>query len=126
MSGLQTLHKILPEVRLLAEHRGDQWLKLFDLMVEPWARHALGKPLTKLRYDAHLSQMQTVSWPEVHGTVGDESRCRPVRHAGTVNTGNLELKQIQQELKEIKDLINENKSSTEQKLNWNLPHNPQL
>ena len=62
-----TLQKILPEVRLLAEHQGQETLNVFDALVIPWARVALGGELTRLRYDVDLSEMQILSLPHVHG-----------------------------------------------------------
>ena len=56
-----TLIKILPEIRLLAQHRGGQeWVAVFDGLVAPWAAQALGEELQVLPYDPHLSRLQAV------------------------------------------------------------------
>ena len=68
-----TLQKILPELRLLAEHRGQEFVEVFDAIVVPWARTALGAELSTLRYDKNLSNMQIVSLPEVHKKDGPET-----------------------------------------------------
>ena len=57
-----TLSKILPELRLLAVHKGKQYEKAFDKMVVPWARHALGCVPHQLQYDADLSMLQILTW----------------------------------------------------------------
>ena len=60
-----TLSKILPELRLLAAHKGKQYEKAFDQLIVPWARHALGQVPHLLQYDADLSMMQIFSWKTV-------------------------------------------------------------
>ena len=57
-----TLSKILPELRLLAVHKGKQYEKAFDKMVVPWAHHALGCVPHQLQYDADLSMLQILTW----------------------------------------------------------------
>ena len=59
--------KHFPEMRLLAQHRGQEILNVFDALVKPWVANAMGCGLTELRYDGDLSQMHIVSLPEVHG-----------------------------------------------------------
>ena len=56
-----TLTKILPELRLLAQHKGGQaWVEIYDTLVAPWAEQALGEQLPVLTYDTNLSRLQTV------------------------------------------------------------------
>lgn len=62
-----TLQQIIPELRLLAEHRGQETLNVFDALVKPWVANAMGCTLTELKYDCNLSQMHIVSLPAVHG-----------------------------------------------------------
>ena len=57
-----TLSKILPELRLLAAHKGKQYEIVVDRMVVPWVCHALGCVPHQLQYDADLSMMQIFSW----------------------------------------------------------------
>ena len=107
---VHTLQKILPEVRLLAEHRGQDYLNVFDSLVAPWAAQALGGELSRLRYDEHLSQMHIVSLPEVHGRKEKRgmtvNRCSPEQHvvSETAATGkpSAVLERIERDIAEIK------------------------
>ena len=106
-----TLQNILPELRLLAEHRGQEFVDIFDAIVVPWARTALGAELSKLRYDENLSNMHIVSLPEVHKKVGLETWCRSVQHVGrgpAATDGVPEiLEKIKKDLEDIKaNMIN--------------------
>ena len=61
-----TLTTILPDVRLLAQHRGGaDWVKVFDTLVAPWAAQALGEDLPVLAYDPHLSRLQALQLGEL-------------------------------------------------------------
>ena len=97
-----TLQKILPELRLLAQHRGPEFLHVFDAIVVPWARTALGK-----RYDENLSMMHIVSLPEVHRRNKTSSLYCPVQSVGveSAESGGVPdktLVEIQKSLEEIK------------------------
>ena len=80
----------------------------------PWARQALGGDLPKLRYDVALSQLQTVSLPEVHGGLCETKFCS-VQHVGTGPPGDtgkssLALEEIQRELRALREVITKHHS----------------
>ena len=54
-------------MRLLAEHCGQKIPNIFDALVKPWVANAMGCELAVLPYDTDLSNMQIISFPEVHG-----------------------------------------------------------
>ena len=119
---VHALQKILPEVRLLAQHRGEDWLRVFDAVVAPWAAQTLGGELDRLQYDAHLTKMHVISLPEVHGKnakrslhltsqtgCAPEARVGPPTHSPVAtdpeqNPGNYNnnLERIERDLAEIK------------------------
>ena len=54
-------------MRLLAQHRGQEILNIFDALVKPWVANAMGCELVELPYDRDLGALQIISLPEVHG-----------------------------------------------------------
>ena len=81
-------------------------MNVFDSLVLPWAKQALGMDLSVLKYDANLSNMHIVPLPEVHGKKmeedGSHSRCSSVQHVGTPPAAAEALDQIKKDLAEIK------------------------
>ena len=57
----RTLQKLLPELRLLAEHHGDKTLQIFDSLVKPWVVTAMGCELAVLPYDKDLTHLQIIT-----------------------------------------------------------------
>ena len=62
-------------------------MNVFDSLVVPWAKQALGMDLSVLKYDANLNNMHIVCLPEVHGKKmedgGLHSLCGSAQHVGT-------------------------------------------